>query len=201
MNLGRIRIILWAVVGLVAIAGLAVALRGPPADREISSSQSMAEIGGPFLLTGSDGEPFSSERLAGRPYALFFGFTNCPDVCPTTLARLARLRKQIGKGDEAFAIVLVTVDPERDTPAAMARYAGLFGTPVIALTGSIPAIEGIKKLFGITSEKVPQTGGGYSVDHTATTFLIDAMGKFTATISPSEGDPAALAKLERLTDI
>ena len=199
MNLGRIRIILWAVVGLVAIGGLAVALRGPPADREISSSQSMAEIGGPFLLTGSDGEPFSSERLAGRPYALFFGFTNCPDVCPTTLARLARLRKQIGKGDEAFAIVLVTVDPERDTPAAMARYAGLFGTPVIALTGSIPAIEGIKKLFGITSEKVSQTGGGYSVDHTATTFLIDAMGKFKATISPSEGDPAALAKLERLT--
>ena len=201
MNLGRIRIILWAVVGLVAIAGLAVALRGPPADREISSSQSMAEIGGPFLLTGSDGEPFSSERLAGRPYALFFGFTNCPDVCPTTLARLARLRKQIGKGDEAFAIVLVTVDPERDTPAAMARYAGLFGTPVIALTGSIPAVEGIKKLFGITSEKVPQAGGDYSVDHTATTFLIDSKGKFAATISPSEGDPAALAKLERLTDI
>ena len=201
MNLGTIRIILWAVVGLVAIAGLAVSLRGPPADREISSSQSMAEIGGPFLLTGSDGEPFSSERLAGRPYALFFGFTNCPDVCPTTLARLARLRKQIGKGDEAFAIVLVTVDPERDTPAAMARYAGLFGTPVIALTGSIPAVEGIKKLFGITSEKVPQAGGDYSVDHTATTFLIDSKGKFAATISPSEGDPAALAKLERLTDI
>ena len=199
MNLGKIRIILWAVVGLVAIAGLVVALRGPPAGRDITSSQSMAGIGGPFLLTGSDGTPFSSERLAGKPYALFFGFTNCPDVCPTTLARLARLRKQIGKGDEAFAIVLVSVDPERDTPAAMARYAGLFGTPVIALTGSIPAVEGIKKLFGITSENVPQADGGYSVDHTATTFLIDPKGKFAATISPSEGDPAALAKLERLT--
>lgn len=198
MSLGRIRIILWVVVGLAVIAGLVIALRGPTAGQEIASSQSMNDIGGPFLLTGSDGKPFSSERLAGKPYALFFGFTHCPDVCPTTLARLARLRKQVGKGDDAFAIVLVSVDPERDTPAEMARYAGLFGTPVIALTGSTPAIGGIKAQFGVYSEKVPQDGG-YNVDHTATTFLIDAKGKFAATISPNEGDPAALAKLQRLT--
>ncbi|MEO7411477.1 MAG: SCO family protein [Sphingomicrobium sp.] len=199
MNLGRIRILLWIVVGLAAIAGLAIALRSPPSDQQIASSNSMSEIGGPFLLTGSDGKPFSSERLAGKPYALFFGFTHCPDVCPTTLARLAKLRKQIGKGDDAFAIVLVSVDPERDTPAEMARYAGLFGTPVIALTGSTPAIEGIKQQFGVFSEKVQQAEGDYTVDHTATTFLIDAEGKFAATISPNEGDPAALAKLVRLT--
>lgn len=198
MSLGRIRIILWVVVGLAAIAGLVIALRGPPASQDIASSNSMSDIGGPFLLTGSDGKPFSSEQLAGKPYALFFGFTHCPDVCPTTLARLARLRKQVGKGDDTFAIVLVSVDPERDTPAEMARYAGLFGTPVIALTGSTPAIEGVKALFGVYSEKVPQDGG-YNVDHTATTFLIDAKGKFAATISPNEGDPAALAKLQQLT--
>ncbi len=198
MNLGRIRIILWVIVGLAAIAGLVIALRGPPTGQEIASSNSMSEIGGPFLLTASDGQPFSSERLSGKPYALFFGFTHCPDVCPTTLARLAKLRKQVGKGDDAFAIVLVSVDPERDTPVEMARYAGLFGTPVIALTGSTPAIEGIKKLFGVFSEKVPQAGSDYTVDHTATTFLIDAEGKFAATISPNEGDAAALAKLERL---
>lgn len=198
MNLGKIRIILWVVVGLAAIAGLMIALRGPPADQDIASSNSMSDVGGPFLLTGTDGKPFSSEQLAGKPYALFFGFTHCPDVCPTTLARLARLRKQVGKGEDAFAIVLVSVDPERDTPAEMARYAGLFGTPVIALTGSTPAIEGVKALFGVYSEKVPQDGG-YNVDHTATTFLIDAKGTFAATISPNEGDPAALAKLQRLT--
>lgn len=198
MTLARIRIILWVVVGLAAIAGLVIALRAPPAQRDIASSNSMSDVGGPFLLTGSDGKPFSSEQLVGKPYALFFGFTHCPDVCPTTLARLARLRKQVGKGDDAFAIVLVSVDPERDTPAEMARYAGLFGTPVIVLTGSTAAIEGIKALFGVYSEKVPQDGG-YNVDHTATTFLIDASGKFAATISPNEGDPAALAKLKRLT--
>lgn len=199
MTLGRLRIMLWVVVGLAALAGLVIALRGPPADKAISSSGSMAEIGGPFLLTGSDGQPFSSEQLAGKPYALFFGFTHCPDVCPTTLSRLARLRKQLGKGDASFAVVLVSVDPERDTPAVMARYAGLFGTPVIALTGSPPAIGGIKALFDVTSQKVPQENGDYTVDHTATTFLMDREGKFAATISPNEGDPAALAKLKLLT--
>ena len=198
MKLARIRIVLWVLVGLAAIAGLVVALR-TPADTDVSSSQPMADIGGPFLLTASDGKPFSSEQLAGKPYALFFGFTHCPDVCPTTLARLARLRKQVGQGDDSFAIVLVSVDPERDTPAELARYAGLFGTPVIALTGSTPAVEGIKKLFGVYSEKVPQPGGDYTIDHTATTFLMDSNGKFVATISPNEGDPAALAKLTRLT--
>ncbi len=199
MNLRRIRVILWAIVGFVAIVGLVIALRPPRPAAEIASSNSMREIGGPFLLTGSNGKPFSSERLAGKPYALFFGFTHCPDVCPTTLARLARLRKEIEKGDGSFAIVLVTVDPERDTPAEMARYAGLFGTPVIALTGSGPAIAGIEALFGISAQKVPQAGGDYTIDHTATTFLMDAKGQFAATISPSEGDEAALAKLRRLT--
>lgn len=199
MTLRRIRIGLWLLVGLVALAGVMIALWPRPADAPISSSGSLMEIGGPFTLTGADGRPFSSERLAGKPYALFFGFTHCPDVCPTTLARLARLRTALGKGDESIAIVLVTVDPERDTPAAMARYAQLFGTPVIALTGTTEAIEQVKNQFGVHSAKVPQPGADYTVDHTATVFLIDRNGKFAATISPSEGDEAARAKLERLT--
>ena len=199
MMLRRIRIGLWLLAGLAALAGLAIALMPKSADAPIASSQSMAEIGGPFTLTGTDGKPFSSNRLAGKPYALFFGFTHCPDVCPTTLARLARLRTALGKGNGSFAIVLVSVDPDRDTPAAMARYAGLFGTPVTALTGTTAAIEGVKKQFGIYSAKVPQAGADYSVDHTATVFLIDGNGKFVATLSPDEGDQAARAKLERLT--
>jgi len=198
MNIGKIRIGLWLLVGLAALAGLVIALRPMPADAPIASSGSLIEIGGPFTLTGTDGKPFSSERLAGKPFALFFGFTSCPDVCPTTLARLTRLRTELGKSDESFAIVLVSVDPERDTPAAMARYAGLFGTPVIALTGSAAAIEQVKKQFGVYSAKVPAAGGDYLIDHTATVFLLDRAGKFTATISPNEGDDAARAKLQRL---
>ena len=197
MTMQRIRILLWLVVGLAALAGLVIALRPTP-DAPIASSQSMTEVGGPFTLTGTDGKPFSSERVAGKPFALFFGFTQCPDVCPTTLARLARLRAALGKGADSFAIVLVTVDPERDTPPVMASYAELFGTPVIALTGSVAAIERVKQQFGVYSAKVPQGGGDYGVDHTATVFLIDGAGKFMATIAPDEDDPAARAKLERL---
>ena len=196
--LRRIRIGLWIIVGLAAVTGLFFALKPVPTDGPIASSGSMMEIGGPFTLTGTDGKSFSSDRLAGKPYALFFGFTQCPDVCPTTLARLTRLRTALGKGDDSLAIVLVTVDPERDTPVELARYAGLFGSPVIALTGSVAAIEGVKKQFEVQSIKVPTGGADYSVDHTATVFLMDRDGKFSATISPGEGDPAARAKLERL---
>ena len=191
--------VLWVLAGLAALAGLAIALRPTPGDAPIASSGSMSEIGGPFTLTGTDGKPFSSERLAGKPYALFFGFTYCPDVCPTTLTRLARLRNSLGKGEDSFAIVLVSVDPERDSPAAMARYAGLFKTPVIALTGAAPAIERVKTQYGVYSAKVGTATGDYSIDHTATVFLIDRNGRFAATISPAEGDAAARAKLERLT--
>lgn len=194
----RVRIGLWLLAGLAAIAGLVLALAPKPVDAPIASSRSMTEVGGPFTLTGADGTPFSSQRLAGEPFALFFGFTHCPDVCPTTLARLARLRGALGKGDHSFAIVLVSVDPERDTPTAMARYIGLFGTPVIALTGPVAAIERVKKLYGVTSAKVAQAGADYTVDHTATVFLVDRDGRFAATISPGEGDDVARAKLERL---
>lgn len=198
MTMRRMRIILWVVVGLAAIAGLGIALMPKPSGPPIASSESMVEIGGPFTLTATDGKPFSSDQLAGKPFALFFGFTHCPDVCPTTLARLVKLRSAIGKGADSFNIVLVSVDPERDTPAVMARYAGLFGTPVIALTGSVAAIEAVKTQYGVYSEKVAQAGTDYNVDHTASVFLIDRAGEFAATISPNEGDEAALAKLERL---
>lgn len=194
----QVRRLLWLAVGAAVIAGAAlIAFR--PAPLPPATSQ-LADFGGPFTLTASDGKPFASTRLAGRPYAIFFGFTHCPDVCPTTLARLARLRKSVGKGDDAFAIVFVSVDPERDSPADMGRYTGLFGTPVIGLTGSAKAIDAVKKQFGIFSKKVPQPGGEYSVDHTATVLLFDRHGHFTSTIATDEGDGPALEKLQALTN-
>jgi protein SCO1/2 len=195
--LGRARLWLWALVAVAAVAGLAIALRPLPT-APAQSPASVAGIGGPFILTGTDGKPFASSQLAGRPFAIFFGFTHCPDTCPTTLARLAKLRAALGKGDQAFAIVFVSVDPERDTPAEMGRYATLFGTPIVALTGSPGEIAGIKKAYGIYSAKVAQGSGDYTIDHTATVFLMDRAGRFQATITPDEGEPAARAKLERL---
>ena len=198
MNLRNVRIGLWVLVGLAAIAGLVIALRPPQALPQATQTP-MTPIGLPFTLTGIDGQPFASTSLAGKPFAIFFGFTHCPDVCPNTLARLARLRRTVGKGDASFAILFVSVDPSRDTPSEMGRYAAAFNTPIIALTGSDQDIAKVKKSYGIYSAKVPQAGADYSVDHTATVFLMGADGRFVATITPDEGDPAAMAKLRSLT--
>jgi protein SCO1/2 len=194
----NLRLALWGLVALAAIAGLILMLRPPPVAPTVAS-QPVAAIGGPFTLTGTDGKPFSTTALAGKPFVIFFGFTRCSDVCPNTLARLARLRRTIGKGDDSFAILFVSVDPARDTPVEMAHYATAFGTPLIALTGSENDITDVKRLFGIYSAKVPQSGTDYTVDHTATIFLMDSAGRFEATITPDEGDPAALSKLRHLT--
>src|SRR5262245_8995966 len=141
MSLARLRIALWVVVGLVAIGGILLALLPRSPNLPSASETPLTNIGGRFTLTGGDGKPFSSEQLHGWPAAIFFGFTHCPDVCPTTLARLAKLRRQLGKGDDGFAIVFITVDPERDGPAEVGAYTGLFGTPVIGLSGKPAEID------------------------------------------------------------
>ncbi|HEU0310411.1 MAG TPA: SCO family protein [Sphingomicrobium sp.] len=198
MSLAQIRLILWVVVGLVA-AGMVVLLwKHSTPDQPAFSETSIGTFGGPFTLTASDGKPFSSNQLNGRPAAVFFGFTHCPDVCPTTLARLVKLRRELGKGNEALSIVFISVDPERDTPAEVDNYLKLFETPLVGLTGTPSQIDQVKKQFGIYSRKVEQPGGGYSVDHTASVILLDRNGQFVATLSPEEGDAVALDKLRRI---
>ncbi len=184
------------VVAAAALALGALYLRQSAQAPQPPASQ--VSFGGPFTLVDSKGQPFASSKLAGRPYAMFFGFTHCPDVCPTTLARLVRLRRQLSHDDRAFQIVFVTVDPERDGPAEVGRYTELFGAPVIGLTGSPAQIAQVKKQFGIFSEKVG-TDDTYTVDHTAAVLLFDKQGQFQSTITPDESDQAALAKLKRLT--
>ena len=197
--LGTLRIVLWGAV-LVAAAGLAFLLLRPEAivPEARVSELPLASIGGPFTLVDGKGQPFSSTKLAGKPFAIFFGFTHCPDVCPTTMARLAKLRRAMGRGDDAFSIVFVTVDPERDGPAEVGAYAGLFATPVVGLTGTPAQIDRIKKQFAVASIKAPLPGGDYSVDHTASIFLMDRNGQFVATVAPEESDAVALAKLKRI---
>ena len=194
--MSTVRTALWLVVAVALVAVGALYLLQRPAGPQSSPTQ--VSFGGPFTLVDSKGQPFASGKLAGRPYAIFFGFTHCPDVCPTTLARLVKLRKQIGEGDEAFRIVFVTVDPERDGPADVGRYADLFGAPVIGLTGSSAQIAQVKKAYGIFSERVG-TDEDYTVDHTASVLLFDRNGQFQSTISPDETDAAAIAKLKRLS--
>ena len=190
-----IRILLWVLVAL-GVAGMALLLLRQPVSETAQSTS--VKLGGPFTLTGADGQTFSSTRLAGKPYAIFFGFTHCPDVCPTTLARMVKLRRQLGAGSEPFRIVFVTVDPERDTVAEMRNYLSLFPDPIIGLTGTQARIDHVKRQFGIFSQKVPDDAGGYTVDHSSGVLLFDRTGAFIATISPEENDAAALAKLKRI---
>ncbi len=189
-----VRILLWSLVAL-ALAGMAVLLLRQPASE---TAQNSVQLGGPFTLTSADGQTFSSTQLAGKPYAIFFGFTHCPDVCPTTLARMVKLRRQLGAGNDAFQIVFVSVDPERDGPPELRDYLSLFPDPIVGLTGTQARIDHAKRQFGIFSQKVPDQSGGYTVDHTATVLLFDRNGDFVATISAEEDDRVALDKLKRI---
>jgi protein SCO1/2 len=197
--LSKVRAMLWGAVAIAAAGGIYLSLH-PPAPHSMQGEASrMDMIGGPFTLTASNGKPFNSSSLAGKPAAIFFGFTHCPDVCPTTLARLANLRRQLGQGDDSFSIVFISVDPERDRPSDLTNYLTLFDTPIVGLTGTQGQIDQVKRQFGVYSAKVQQPGGGYSVDHTATVFLMDRNGKFVATLAPDEGNAPALDKLRRIS--
>ena len=191
------RLIIWAIVAAVLVVLGVLMLTGQNERQPQQQTMVKADYGGPFTLVGADGKPFGTDQLNGKPYALFFGFTHCPDVCPTTLARLVKLRRDAG-GDSAFNIVFVTVDPERDGPKEVGAYANAFGAPIVGLTGSAEQIAKVEKQFGIYAKKVP-TGDDYTMDHTATVLLFDRKGQFVATISPDEQDGPAIDKLKRIT--
>jgi len=203
-GLKRVRLLLWALVA-VASALLAFLLRRPNDPTTASRADPGMPgftIGAPFILTGTNGKPFDSRvGLRGRPYAMFFGFTNCPDVCPNTLGRLAKLRKELGKGDQAFDIVFVSVDPKRDTVAAVRDYVGLFGTPIIGLTGSEEQVAEVAKRHAIYQKRTEDASApdGYTVDHGSHVLLFGRDGKFVATIAQEEGDAPALDKLRRIS--
>jgi len=199
-RLKQARTLLWVIVAIALVAAAALLLI-PKGNAPAGAS---ASLGAPFTLVAADGKPFPSSRLDGEPYAIFFGFTHCPDVCPTTLARLARLRQSAG-GEDAFNIVFVSIDPERDGPQEMAEYARLFPTPIIALTGSPKQIEAVKKGYGIYAAKAPVEAGGhaghegYTMKHTSSVLLFDGDGKLAGLISATDSDDAALAKLKAIT--
>ena len=154
--------------------------------------------GAPFQLTDQSGAPTTEAVLRGRPNALFFGFTHCPDVCPTTLYELAGYQKALKAEGRDLGIVFVTVDPERDTPDILRTYVGSLAGDVTALTGDPAQVEAMLKGFGIYAKKVPQAEG-YTMDHTASVLLLDRDGSFKGTIAYGENPDTAKAKLERLT--
>jgi protein SCO1 len=160
----------------------------------------LVEIGGPFKLTTQDGKPLSNEDLKGSPFAVFFGFTHCPEVCPTTLWEMSEALKALGDKADKLKVLFVSVDPERDTPEFMSSYLKSFDPRIIGLTGSEEAIAAIGKAYRVYSRKVPTEGGDYTMDHTASVYLMDAEGRFSGVISYEEDSKVRLAKLERLVN-
>jgi protein SCO1/2 len=199
-RLKQVRLLLWLLV-VVAIAGAGALLLLPreqtrPQPHAITGAVK-ASFGGPFILTGGDGKPFSSQALAGKPYAIYFGFTRCGDVCPTTLSRLVKLRREAAN-EQALRILFVTIDPANDGPKEVGQYANLFNAPIIGLTGNQAQIDRVKKQYGIFAEPVPHAAMGKEMEHTATVLLFDRAGQFAGTIAPAEPDADAIAKLKKL---
>ena len=197
-SLKRVRLLLWLLVAL-AIAGVASLLlfRSHSVHPDEAPAASASTFGGPFTLVGGDGKPFSSASLRGKPYAIYFGFTRCGDVCPTTLSRLVQLRKQAG-GEDAFNIFFVTIDPKHDGPKEVGQYAGLFNAPIIGLTGSQAQIDHVKKQYGIFAEPSPHPMPGKEMEHSAMVLLFDRAGKFLGTIAADTPDSEALEKIKTL---
>lgn len=191
--------VLWIMAAVALLVGEAVLLtpRQPSAPPGATAAAT-SDIGGPFTLTAPDGRPFTLADLKGKPFAIYFGFTRCPDVCPTSLSRLATLRKALGPAGDKFAIVFVSVDPGHDKPATVGEYVKLFGTPMVGLTGSEAQLAPVEKAYGVYVAKVPQPGGDYTIDHSAAILLMDARAHMVDAITHDDPQADALAKLKTL---
>ena len=139
-----------------------------------------APIGGPFRLTDENGSSFSDQDLKGKPFLVFFGFTHCPDVCPTTLFELSEVMRRLGKDADRTAVLFISVDPERDTPEAMKDYLSSFDPHLRALTGDEATLAAVAKAYRVYYKKVPLEGGDYTMDHTAIVYLMDKQGRFVS---------------------
>lgn len=163
-----------------------------------SGSGGQAAIGGPFTLTGTDGKGFSSEQLKGKPYLVFFGFTHCPEICPTTLFDLTQDMKELGPDADKLNVVFISVDPERDTPELIKLYLSSFDDRIIGLTGTEKEIAEVARSFKAFYKKTPTSDGSYTVDHQVTIYMMDAKGHFASASNYQEDQKTRLTKIRRV---
>lgn len=160
--------------------------------------QSLVRIGGPFSLVDMRGRPVTEKSLLGRPTAIFFGFTYCPEVCPTTMTDLTAWLKALGPDADKLNVVFVSVDPERDTPEQLRLYLSNFDPRIQGFTGTPEAVAKAAKAYRVYYQKVPQEGGGYTIDHSSSVYLFDAQGKFVEPIAYQAPPDRALRQLRDL---
>ena len=176
--------------GLVALGVAAVVTLAP------STRQSTAGgIGGPFALLDQDGKTVTERDVRGRPHLVFFGFTHCPDVCPTKLFEISQVLQATGEKGRNLRALFITVDPERDTPEVLKSYLASFDERIIGLTGSREAVEAATRAFRAFARKGPGQDGSYAMEHTSLVYLMDAQGNFVGSFDLSRPPAEAAAQL------
>jgi protein SCO1 len=161
-------------------------------------SAGAAAIGGPFSLVDQNGQTVTDKDLRGHPFLVFFGFTHCPDVCPTSLFEISEVLGKLGPDAQKVSALFVTIDPERDTPAAMKDYLSSFNPRLVGLTGDPAAIAAVAKEYRVYVKKVPlDSNGDYTMDHTALVYLMDKEGRFVTPFNLKRTPEDAAADLRR----
>ncbi len=192
----------WLWIGLLALLAIDLAVRWLPALPDLIGLQIAGQrsIGGPFTLTDGHGQRVTQAVLAGKPYAIFFGYTHCPDVCPTTLQDMTGWLAALGPEADKLRMVFVTVDPARDTPVALGEYLKAFDPRILGLTGSEAEITNMLRAYRVYAHKGEVKGSDYDMDHTAAIYLMDRAGDLKTVIGYGEKTAPSLAKLKDLID-
>jgi protein SCO1/2 len=180
--------------GLVVL-GVAAVLTLAPASRPTGA----AAVGGPFRLVAQDGRTVTDRDFVGAPHLVFFGFTRCPDVCPTKLFELSEVLRATGDRGRRLRALFITVDPERDTPEAMKSYVSSFDERIVGLTGDPEAVQATVRAYRAFARKVPLKEGDYTMEHTALVYLMDKDGRFVGSFNlnrpPEEAAKDLLGRL------
>lgn len=182
------------VAGVVGVILLVAIVAG----RDLAPGASVGSaIGGPFKLTDQNGRLVTDQDFRGHPFLVFFGFTHCPDACPTTLFEVSEVLGKLGPDAERVAALFVTIDPERDTPEQLKDYLSSFNPRLVGLTGDPAEIAAITKAYRVYAKKVPLEGDNYTMDHTALVYLMDKEGRFVGSFNLKRPPEAAAADLRR----
>jgi protein SCO1/2 len=193
-KIAHILVVLSAFVGgLVVVLGVLLYATG----QFSVGAPGPSAIGGPFKLIDQNGKPITEANLKGKPTLVFFGYTHCPDVCPTTLFELSEVLRAMGKDAGRAHALFITVDPERDTPAVLKDYLSAFDPHLIGATGSPQAVAAVEKEYRVYSKKVPTENGNYSMDHSAVIYLMDKNGRFVAPFNLKRKPEVAAADLRK----
>ncbi|MEM8838519.1 MAG: SCO family protein [Pseudomonadota bacterium] len=198
MSLRSLRFALWALVAIVGGAMGGVLYSGGFSGPEQATQQEASTIGGTFDLVDHTGTAINQDALLGSPSVIFFGFTHCPEICPTTLHDMAGWLEDLGPEGEAIKSYFVTVDPERDTPEIMNDYVTAFSDRITGITGSPEKVTEILQNYRVFAQKVRLGDGDYTMNHSAAIYLLDEEADFVGTISFGEDRETALQKLKNL---